>query len=178
MRQIEQVIGNSGTKPPSRRHIMLLADIMTCQGHSLVSIDRNGIKRSDIGPLARCSFEETDKQLYQAAIFGEHDDVDGVSANIMLGQVPPCGTGMIQVVFDEVEFERIQATFKGAKGESWEKHVRQWERDLEGMDRVQAAMDELEGDALPTFSDEEDEEAVTYDTQMEFDYTEDMLEME
>ena len=178
LRQIEDVIRNSGGDPPSRRHIMLLADIMTCQGHSLVSIDRNGIKRSDIGPLARCSFEETDKQLYQAAIFGEHDDVDGVSANIMLGQVPPCGTGMIQVVFDEVEFERIQATFKGAKGESWETHVRQWERDLEGMDRVQAAMDELEGDALPTFSDEEDEEAVTYDTQMEFDYTEDMLEME
>ena len=43
---------------------------------------------------------------------------------------------------------------------------------------VYAGDDELEGDALPTFSDEEDEEAVTYDTQMEFDYTEDMLEME
>ena len=53
-----------------------------------------------------------------------------------------------------------------------------WERDLEGMDHVQAVMDELDGDVLPTFSDEEDEEAVTYDTQMEFDYTEDMLEME
>lgn len=178
LRQIEDVIKNSGGDPPSRRHIMLLADIMTCQGHSLVSIDRNGIKRSDIGPLARCSFEETDKQLYQAAIFGEYDNVDGVSANIMLGQVPPCGTGMIEVVFDETEFEHIQKTFKGLKGETWEQHVRKWERDLEGLDRIQAVMDELEGDELPTFSDEEDEEAVSYNTQMEFDYTDDMLDME
>jgi DNA-directed RNA polymerase II subunit RPB1 len=176
LRQIEDVISGSGGDPPSRRHIMLLADIMTCQGHSLVSIDRNGIKRSDIGPLARCSFEETDKQLYQAAIFGEHDDVDGVSANIMLGQVPPCGTGMVQVVFDEVEFARIQHTFRGAKGETWQQHVYQWERDLQGMDAVQAALDELDDDAM--FTDEEDEEAVAYDTQMDFDYTDDMLEME
>ena len=39
--------------------------------------------------------------------------------------------------------EASEGAREGAKGESWEKHVRQWERDLEWMDRVQAMMDEL-----------------------------------
>ena len=40
------------------RHISLLADVMTNRGN-LMSIDRHGINKSDRGPLAKCSFEET-----------------------------------------------------------------------------------------------------------------------
>lgn len=146
LRELGKVISVSGGTPPSRRHMMLLADTMTVQGSTLVSIDRNGIKRTDIGPLAKCSFEETDKQLYQAAIFGERDEVDGVSANIMLGQVPPCGTGMVRVIFDEAEFFHIQETFgqDADAGGTWEKHVEQWERDMQGMDRLQMEMQEMD----------------------------------
>ena len=188
LRELTNVISSSGNDPPSKRHMMLLADTMTAQGSTLISIDRNGIKRSDIGPLARCSFEESDKQLYQAAIFGECDDVDGVSANIMLGQVPPCGTGMIQVLFDEEEFVRIQKDFKGNDGATWAQHVCQWERDMQGMGEVQSDIQayEADDDVMPTideddYADDEQqggnaEATLSYDMGMEFEMSEAFLD--
>ena len=44
-----------------------------------MSIDRFGINRDrdDIGPLAKCSFEETTEQIFKASIFGEIDKLRG-----------------------------------------------------------------------------------------------------
>ena len=84
----------------NNRHIELLCDIMTNKG-ALMSIDRFGINRGNIGPLAKCSFEETTDQLFKAAIFGEKDKLTGVSSNIMMGQIPPCGTGETDIILDE-----------------------------------------------------------------------------
>jgi hypothetical protein len=82
------------------RHVSLIVDTMTNKG-TLVSIDRHGINAGDIGPLAKCSFEETTDRLIKAGMFGERDRINGVSANIMLGQIAPCGTGDPQVIMDE-----------------------------------------------------------------------------
>jgi DNA-directed RNA polymerase II subunit RPB1 len=82
------------------RHLSLLVDVMTTKG-TLFSIDRHGLNRSDIGPLAKCSFEETSDMLIKAGMFAEYDPINGVSANIMLGQVPPCGTGDSVILIDE-----------------------------------------------------------------------------
>jgi len=82
------------------RHLSLLVDTMTNRGY-LLSIDRHGINRVDFGPLAKCSFEETTDMLIKAGIFAEVDKINGVSANIMLGQIPPCGTGDCEVLIDE-----------------------------------------------------------------------------
>jgi hypothetical protein len=71
----------------------------------LLSIDIHGVKKGDIGPLARASFEETVDQLVKSACFAEKDKMTGVSANIMLGQVPPTGTGTVQLLFDERKME-------------------------------------------------------------------------
>jgi DNA-directed RNA polymerase II subunit RPB1 len=90
------------------RHIYLLVDTMTHRG-SLMPINRHGINRVDTGPLAKCSFEETTDQLLKASIFGKTDNVDGVSANIMLGQTPPCGTGLTDVLMDEVKLNELFA---------------------------------------------------------------------
>jgi hypothetical protein len=73
---------------------------MTYKGH-LMPIDRHGINRGDIGPLAKSSFEETTDMLINASIFAEYDKVNGVSANVMLGQQPPCGTGDSKILIDE-----------------------------------------------------------------------------
>jgi DNA-directed RNA polymerase beta' subunit len=73
---------------------------MTYKGQ-LMSIDRHGINRGDIGPLAKSSFEESTDMLINASIFAEYDKVNGVSANVMLGQQPPCGTGDSRVLIDE-----------------------------------------------------------------------------
>lgn len=81
------------------RHLALLVDVMTNRGN-LQSIDRHGINRGEIGPLAKCSFEETTDMLVKAGMFSELDRINGVSANIMLGQVAPCGTGDCEIILD------------------------------------------------------------------------------
>ena len=58
---------------------------MTFSGN-IMSIDRFGINRSNYGPIAKASFEEMTDQLYRSAIFGEVDNCEGVSANVLFGQ--------------------------------------------------------------------------------------------
>jgi len=70
-----------------------------------LSIDRHGINRSEIGPLAKCSFEETSDILIKAGVFGELDKITGVSANIMLGQISKSGTGDTKILLDESKLQ-------------------------------------------------------------------------
>jgi DNA-directed RNA polymerase II subunit RPB1 len=98
LNEIKEVLNDSGAV--NYRHIALLVDTMTSKGY-LLSIDRHGINRSDIGPLAKSSFEETSDMLIKAGIFSEFDKVNGVSANIMMGQIPPCGTGDTEILLDD-----------------------------------------------------------------------------
>lgn len=39
--------------------------------------------------------------MFNAAIWAESDSMRGVSANIMFGQKPPCGTGFVDILVDE-----------------------------------------------------------------------------
>ena len=82
------------------RHLFLLVDIMTFRG-KLMSITRHGINKSDIGPVAKCTFEETVDIFYESAIFSSCDDLKGVSANILVGNLPPLGTGKIDLFFSD-----------------------------------------------------------------------------
>lgn len=82
------------------RHVALLIDVMTNKGN-ILSVNRHGINRGDIGPLAKCSFEETTDKLVKAGIFAEYDKMNGVAANIMLGQIAPAGTGDMEIFLDE-----------------------------------------------------------------------------
>jgi DNA-directed RNA polymerase II subunit RPB1 len=107
LNEIKEVIESSG-EYVNYRHLSLLVDTMTNRGN-LMSIDRFGINRGNIGPLAKCSFEETTDQLFKAAIFGEVDNLTGVSSNIMMGQIPPCGTGDSNILIDESKLIDIYA---------------------------------------------------------------------
>jgi DNA-directed RNA polymerase beta' subunit len=82
------------------RHLGLLCDMMTRSGR-LMSIDRYGINKNDIGPLAKMSFEETERITLRAALHSEVDPVTGVSANIMTGQPFRGGTAFSQILLDE-----------------------------------------------------------------------------
>ena len=101
-KEISDVFEFAGSYVNSR-HINLLVDIITNRGF-LMSIDRHGINKSDRGPLAKCSFEETPDIIARAAIFGELDKIQSVSSNIMLGQEVPIGTGATELLFDEEKF--------------------------------------------------------------------------
>jgi DNA-directed RNA polymerase II subunit RPB1 len=91
------------------RHLALLVDVMTNRGN-ILSVNRHGINRGDIGPLAKCSFEETTDKLIKAGIFAEHDKINGVSANVMLGQIAPCGTGDVTIMMDEDMLSKMTST--------------------------------------------------------------------
>jgi DNA-directed RNA polymerase II subunit RPB1 len=83
-------------------HMIMLIDAMTYPGY-ILSVDRFGMSKGDSGVLARSSFEETSKVLFNAAMAGEYDSMKGVSANIMFGQKPPCGTGFVDILIDETK---------------------------------------------------------------------------
>jgi DNA-directed RNA polymerase II subunit RPB1 len=83
-------------------HMSVLLDSMTYQGR-LVSVDRFGMNKHDNGVLAKSSFEETSKILFNAAASAEFDAMKGISANIMFGQKPPCGTGLVEIMLDETK---------------------------------------------------------------------------
>ena len=89
------------------RHLGLLVDVMTRAGR-LMSVDRYGINKLDIGPLAKASFEETERILLKAAVFGEIDPITGVSANIMTGQPMRGGTTFTDILLDEGAFMSLQ----------------------------------------------------------------------
>jgi DNA-directed RNA polymerase beta' subunit len=97
------------------RHLGLLCDVMTRQGR-LMSVDRYGINKMDIGPIAKASFEETEKILLRAALFSEVDPVTGISANIMMGQPIRGGTGFFNILFDEGAFMRLQEGLPPVEG--------------------------------------------------------------
>ena len=102
--EIESLFADAGV---NYRHLGLLIDSMTRNGR-LMSVDRYGINKNNIGPLAKASFEETEKILLRAALFGEMDPVTGVSAKIMTGQPMRGGTTFSQLLLDEAAFMRLQ----------------------------------------------------------------------
>jgi DNA-directed RNA polymerase III subunit RPC1 len=78
------------------RHIMLLADLMTCKG-VVLGITRFGIVDLKESILHSASFERTTDQLFEAAAKGMEDHVAGVSESIILGMQMPLGTGAFGV---------------------------------------------------------------------------------
>tara|TARA_Y100000816_G_scaffold291796_1_gene284407 strand:- start:838 stop:5418 length:4581 start_codon:yes stop_codon:yes gene_type:complete len=110
--QFREILESSNAMT-SPRHISLLCNKMSHIGE-FMSVDRHGINKEDIGPLAKCSFEETTDQLKFASLFGNIDYLKGVSANIMVGQIPECGTGNCKILLDE-EYLNEQLQVLGIK---------------------------------------------------------------
>lgn len=78
------------------RHIMLVADLMTATGE-IRQIGRHGISGQQSSVLARAAFEVTVKHLIQASIIGEEDHLQGITENVIIGQLIPIGTGSIDL---------------------------------------------------------------------------------
>ena len=88
------------TEKVNYHHLAVLVDTMTFSGR-IVPVNRFGMSKNETGVLAKSSFEETSKIMFNAATWAEHDSMRGVSANIMFGQKPPCGTGFVDILVDE-----------------------------------------------------------------------------
>ncbi|MFB6151195.1 MAG: DNA-directed RNA polymerase subunit A'', partial [Haloarculaceae archaeon] len=81
------------------RHLMLVADIMTNRG-TIESIGRHGISGNKESVLARAAFEVTVNHLLDAATYGEVDDLNGVTENVIVGKPIKLGTGDVDLRMD------------------------------------------------------------------------------
>ncbi|VDM52864.1 unnamed protein product [Angiostrongylus costaricensis] len=79
-----------------RRHVMLLADVMTYRGEVL-GITRNGLVKMKESVLLLASFEKTMDHLFEAAFYSQTDPVYGVSESIILGTPLSIGTGLFKL---------------------------------------------------------------------------------
>ncbi len=86
-------------------HISLLADFMTHTG-VLTAITRHGFGKLDIDVLKKAAFEDQVPAFMNAAMFSDSDPLTSVSSNIMVGRVPPIGTGLSSL---EVDLDKIIA---------------------------------------------------------------------
>jgi DNA-directed RNA polymerase II subunit RPB1 len=90
MNEFRRVYKGSGNYV-NPQHISLLVDTM-CYDGVLSSADRHGMKKANIDPLSKASFEKTIDILQEASVFGMIDKMNGVSANIAAGQIIKGGT--------------------------------------------------------------------------------------
>lgn len=101
------------------RHLALLADVITHNGY-LMAISRHGINRIATGPLSKATFEEMADMLIEAAAGAKTDDLNGISARIILGLKGKCGTGSFDLYYpsslskdDQIEtFKKQLAEYK------------------------------------------------------------------
>jgi len=101
LNELRYVISFDGTYI-NYRHLALLVDAMTYKG-VLIPITRHGINRMEgVSPFHRCSFEETVDILMDSAIHSEKDTLNGITSNILLGKIAPCGTGAFDLISDNV----------------------------------------------------------------------------
>lgn len=82
-----------------RRHMMLLADVMTYRGQ-ILGITRFGIAKMKESAMMLASFEKTSEHLFNAASHGKKDYIDGVSECIIMGRPIPLGTGLFKIMHD------------------------------------------------------------------------------
>jgi len=102
--EINNVLKSSGIYI-NDKHLNLLTDLITIKG-TLVSIDRHGVRISDSGPLAKCSFEESDEHFIKSSIFNLNDQMKSLTSNLIMGQVGKFGTGICEVEFDLEKFKK------------------------------------------------------------------------
>ncbi|XP_077557987.1 DNA-directed RNA polymerase III subunit RPC1-like [Haemaphysalis longicornis] len=78
------------------RHLVLLADQMTFRGEVL-GFTRDGLVRMRESSLMLASFEKTADHLFDAAYYGQVDEIVGVTESIIMGVPMDVGTGFFDL---------------------------------------------------------------------------------
>jgi DNA-directed RNA polymerase II subunit RPB1 len=105
------------------RHVACLADCMTVGGF-VMAVSRHGINSGESGPMLRASFEETVEVFMRAAMYSESDVLNGVTENVMLGQLGRLGTGMVDLLLDTDKLSKA-IPFRGEEEIAEMDHVKQ-----------------------------------------------------
>jgi DNA-directed RNA polymerase beta' subunit len=80
-------------------HFSILVDYMTRDG-IIISIDRNGLGKTNASLFNKITFEKPVDQLITASLFNEIDDLNGVSSRIATGRTIKGGTGICDILFN------------------------------------------------------------------------------
>ncbi|HDP74067.1 MAG TPA: DNA-directed RNA polymerase subunit A'' [Candidatus Woesearchaeota archaeon] len=78
------------------RHLLLVADVMTSYG-IIRGITRYGIIKEKSSVLSRASFETPIAHFTKAALAGELDSLSSITENVIVSQVIPIGTGLVDL---------------------------------------------------------------------------------
>tara|TARA_Y100000389_G_scaffold201807_2_gene245399 strand:+ start:127 stop:4341 length:4215 start_codon:yes stop_codon:yes gene_type:complete len=93
------------------RHVEILADRLTQTG-KYSSIKIEATHELQIDPMIRASYMNVVSEFQRAALHSETDNINGVSSNIMVGNVVPCGTGLVNVSMDVKKMAKIHKDVK------------------------------------------------------------------
>lgn len=109
LNELKTIISATMEKGPSHQHYTIYADEMTSTGY-VTSIERSGLsKREMSNVLLRVSNASPVQALEDAAIKGTTDNLQGVSALLMIGQIPKFGSAYNDVMIDN-EFVKQHTT--------------------------------------------------------------------
>lgn len=97
IREMQYTVSSHGIKIDPR-HLMLLADTMTCKGE-LFGITRFGISKMKTSTLMLASFEQTGDHLFDAAVKNKRDTIKGVSESVIMGLPISMGTGSVELFY-------------------------------------------------------------------------------
>lgn len=97
-------------------HMGLLCDRMTSTD-KMVSINNSGILGDNVGPIGKSTFEVHTKILLDAARHAELDEMRGVSACVMTGQMGHFGTNAFKLVADIDQYKSVKPREKEEKRE-------------------------------------------------------------
>ena len=92
LREMHAVLSFDGSYV-NMRHIMTIADWMTWGGN-ICALTRHGVKKmmENATPLKRATFEQPVEIFHHAAVKGLHDELTGVSEQLLVGKEPRCGS--------------------------------------------------------------------------------------
>jgi DNA-directed RNA polymerase III subunit RPC1 len=103
-------MGNLVLKPSmtiDRRHVMLLADLMSFKGE-ILGITRFGIAKMKDSVLMLASFEKTTDHLFEASFFSKQDRIQGVSECIIMGVPMSLGTGIFKLLQNDKKLGELK----------------------------------------------------------------------
>jgi len=97
-------------------HVKLLVEKMTYSG-TISSISRYTLRKDESGPLSRSSFEESQDNFLKSALSGDIEKIKGVSASIVCGKRPLCGTGFMDLKIDIKQLKNAIPVFMDKNNE-------------------------------------------------------------
>ena len=83
----------------SHRHLDVLIETMAWSG-KITSVNRYGIDRTQVGPIAKASFEQPVENFLISASKSEVDNNKGVCSTVTTGSLGRFGTGLVDLVLD------------------------------------------------------------------------------